>query len=211
MPTSLRSIVWNGLVVLDDALVYEPVTKGTFWPTTIFASSLSNVTRLAVDRMLVPEVAWIAWATVPSVRLVSAAMLKIDFHCRPTSSALLASTSTTTDSTSSCARRVSSSSMAARSSRYKGSAAVTINAFDAGSAWMKPPVDGAADAVVGAVVSCEVVDEPLALDDDADDVKPPGAADGAALALALLPTRLASVAKAARSTVARRAASAYFR
>ena len=33
-------------------LVNEPVTKGTFWPTTILASSLSSVTRFGVDRML---------------------------------------------------------------------------------------------------------------------------------------------------------------
>ena len=29
-PTSLRSMVWNGLVVELPVLVYEPVTNGTF-------------------------------------------------------------------------------------------------------------------------------------------------------------------------------------
>jgi predicted membrane-bound spermidine synthase len=34
MPTSLRSMVWKGLEELLLVLVQEPVTKGTFWPTT---------------------------------------------------------------------------------------------------------------------------------------------------------------------------------
>ena len=42
-PTSLRSIVWKGFtagvpaVVTAAAVAKLPVTKGTFWPTTIFA------------------------------------------------------------------------------------------------------------------------------------------------------------------------------
>ena len=36
----------------NEVAVKEPVTKGTFWPTTIFASSLSSVTRFGVERML---------------------------------------------------------------------------------------------------------------------------------------------------------------
>ena len=53
-PTSLRSIVWNGLTepLTVLLLVYWPVTKGTFWPTTILASSLSSVSSVGVDRML---------------------------------------------------------------------------------------------------------------------------------------------------------------
>ena len=35
-------------------LVKLPVTNGTFWPMTIFASSLSSVTRFGVDRMFAP-------------------------------------------------------------------------------------------------------------------------------------------------------------
>jgi hypothetical protein len=57
MPTSLRSIVWNGLVVATPVLVNWPVTNGTLLPTTIFASSLSSVTRFGVDAMLV--LAWL--------------------------------------------------------------------------------------------------------------------------------------------------------
>ena len=53
MPTSLRSIVWNGLVVAVPVLVNWPVTNGTFWPTMIFASSLSSVIRFGVETMLV--------------------------------------------------------------------------------------------------------------------------------------------------------------
>ena len=135
-PTSLRSMVWNGLVVLLLVLVYEPVTKGTFWPTTILASSLSSVTRLAVDKMFVPDRVSSAVATVPSVSEVVLLMLKICFHCSPMSSALLASTSTMSDSTYSCARRTSSWSTTARTSRNSGSAAVTISELLIGSAWM---------------------------------------------------------------------------
>ena len=53
-PTSLRSIVWNGFTVLPEApvLVNWPVMKGTFWPITILASSLSSVRRLGVDSTL---------------------------------------------------------------------------------------------------------------------------------------------------------------
>ena len=55
MPTSLRSIVWNGL---DSApavpvLVNWPVTNGTLLPTMILASSLSSVIRFGVEAMLV--------------------------------------------------------------------------------------------------------------------------------------------------------------
>ena len=51
-PTSLRSMVWNGLFEPEVLVVNEPVMKGTFWPTTIFASSLSSATMLGVARML---------------------------------------------------------------------------------------------------------------------------------------------------------------
>ena len=54
-PTSCRSNVLNAVTdvaVLAVGVAYEPVTTGTFWPTTIFASSLSSVIRLGVDRML---------------------------------------------------------------------------------------------------------------------------------------------------------------
>ena len=51
-PTSRRSIVWNGVAVVAlPVCAYCPVMKGTFWPITIFASSLSSVSRLGVDRM----------------------------------------------------------------------------------------------------------------------------------------------------------------
>jgi hypothetical protein len=55
MPTSLRSMVWNGLTVElpPPVFVYWPVMKGTLLPTMIFASSLSSVTRFGVDTMLV--------------------------------------------------------------------------------------------------------------------------------------------------------------
>lgn len=49
-PTSRRSYVLNALFVLPLVrFEYEPVGIGTFWPTTIFASSLSSVTRFGVD------------------------------------------------------------------------------------------------------------------------------------------------------------------
>ncbi len=52
-PTSLRSTVVKGLTVLLPVLLaYCPVTKGTFWPMTILASSLSSVSRLGVDSTL---------------------------------------------------------------------------------------------------------------------------------------------------------------
>ena len=53
-PTSLRSMVWNGLTapLLLLLAVYWPVTKGTFWPMTILASSLSSVSKLGVDSTL---------------------------------------------------------------------------------------------------------------------------------------------------------------
>ena len=57
MPTSLRSIVWNGLVVAVPVFVNWPVTNGTLLPTTILASSLSSVTRFGVEAMLV--LAWV--------------------------------------------------------------------------------------------------------------------------------------------------------
>ncbi len=53
MPTSLRSMVWNGLVVAVPVLVNWPVMNGTLLPTMIFASSLSSVMRLGVETMLV--------------------------------------------------------------------------------------------------------------------------------------------------------------
>ncbi len=49
-PTSRRSYVLNALAVVPLVrFEYEPVGIGTFWPTTIFASSLSSVTRFGVD------------------------------------------------------------------------------------------------------------------------------------------------------------------
>ena len=55
MPTSLRSIVWNGLESdpVVPVCVYWPVTNGTLLPTTIFASSLSSVTRFGVEAIFV--------------------------------------------------------------------------------------------------------------------------------------------------------------
>ena len=53
MPTSLRSIVWNGFESAVPVLVNWPVTNGTLLPTMILASSLSSVTRFGVDMMLV--------------------------------------------------------------------------------------------------------------------------------------------------------------
>ena len=53
MPTSFRSMVWNGLVVPVPVLVNCPVTKGTLLPTMILASSLSSVIRFGVEMMLV--------------------------------------------------------------------------------------------------------------------------------------------------------------
>ena len=55
MPTFSRSMVWKGFWAPSPpapVLVYEPVTKGTFWPTVIYASWLSRVSRLGVDRIL---------------------------------------------------------------------------------------------------------------------------------------------------------------
>ena len=55
IPTSFLSKVVKGvtdpLAVL--LFVYCPVAKGTFWPTTIFASSLSSVSSVGVDKTLV--------------------------------------------------------------------------------------------------------------------------------------------------------------
>ena len=53
MPTSLRSIVWNGLATAPPVWVNWPVTNGTLLPTMILASSLSSVTRFGVEVMLV--------------------------------------------------------------------------------------------------------------------------------------------------------------
>ena len=53
MPTSLRSIVWNGFDSRVPVLVNWPVTNGTLLPTMILASSLSSVTRFGVEVMLV--------------------------------------------------------------------------------------------------------------------------------------------------------------
>ena len=49
-PTSRLSMVWKGLSLAVDSCV--PVTNGTFAPTTISASSLSRVTMLGVERIL---------------------------------------------------------------------------------------------------------------------------------------------------------------
>jgi len=51
-PTSLRSTVWKGLELPELLLVYCPVTKGTFLPTTIFASSLSSEIMLGLESTL---------------------------------------------------------------------------------------------------------------------------------------------------------------
>ena len=56
-PTSLRSMVWNGLVgwfvpPVVCVLVYWPVRNGTSWPTLITASWLSSVTTEGVDSTL---------------------------------------------------------------------------------------------------------------------------------------------------------------
>ena len=53
-PTSRRSTVWNGLTLaapLEAGVTYWPVTKGTFWPTMMRASSLSSVMMFGVERM----------------------------------------------------------------------------------------------------------------------------------------------------------------
>ena len=52
VPTSLRSMVWNGLDSVLLVVAYWPVTKGTFWPMMMRASSLSSVSRFGVARML---------------------------------------------------------------------------------------------------------------------------------------------------------------
>ena len=52
VPTSLRSTVWNGLDSVLLVVAYWPVTKGTFWPMMMRASSLSSVSRFGVARML---------------------------------------------------------------------------------------------------------------------------------------------------------------
>jgi hypothetical protein len=63
MPTSRRSIVWNGCTVDDEPVVeYWPVTSGTFCPTMIRASSLSSVSSVGVDRMF-------AFASLDSARI----------------------------------------------------------------------------------------------------------------------------------------------
>src|SRR5687768_9210553 len=86
-----------------------------------------------------------------------------------------------------------------------------ISELVAGSAWMKPPVDGCAAAVRPVVAGLPAVDElPVVetgvLGDDTDCAAPPPPAAGAA-PLELVPT----APKAARTTVARRVASAFFR
>ena len=56
---SLRSKVWNGLTpaaASPPAAAYEPVISGMFWPTRNFASSLSSVWIVGVDRMLASAV-----------------------------------------------------------------------------------------------------------------------------------------------------------
>ena len=106
--------------------------------------------------------------------------------------------------------------MTARSWRYIGSGAVMISALVAGSAWMKPPVDGLAAALTGLV---DWVEAPLLPFWPAIVPSPPP------LAAVLLPRPpapdrppaapapppLPPALKAARSTVASRVASAFFR
>src|SRR5882757_6205089 len=67
-PTSRRSNVLNAdtdVPVLAVGVAYEPVTTGTFWPTTIFASSLSSVMRLGVDKMFASADVDSAWSKPP--------------------------------------------------------------------------------------------------------------------------------------------------
>ena len=46
-------MVWNGVGVVDAPdSAYWPVMNGTFWPTSILASSLSVVKSVGVERML---------------------------------------------------------------------------------------------------------------------------------------------------------------
>ena len=52
MPISLRSIVTNGFVVDDEALVDCPVLSGIFCPTSSEAASLSMATMVGVESML---------------------------------------------------------------------------------------------------------------------------------------------------------------
>ena len=56
-PTSLRSMVWNGLTapLLPPPPVFEklPVRNGTSWPALNLASSLSSVVSCGVERILV--------------------------------------------------------------------------------------------------------------------------------------------------------------
>ena len=65
----MRSMVWNGLaeLLLEPVPVKLPVTKGTFWPMTILASSLSSATRLGVDSTLAPASDSRKRASAPSV------------------------------------------------------------------------------------------------------------------------------------------------
>ena len=71
---SRRSKVWNGLtepllVWPVPVLAYEPVMKGTFWPTRNLASSLSSVWMLGCDRMLALAVVSSARARKPRLRI----------------------------------------------------------------------------------------------------------------------------------------------
>ncbi len=117
----------------------------------------------------------------------------------PNSAALSALTSAIRLSTYTCARRESSWSITARSCRYCGSGAVMIRALVAGSAWIWPPVEGAALAATGVVARLA----PVAPAAPAARLAPP-------LAVPPLPV-LASPASAARRVVASATALAFFR
>ena len=65
-PTSLRSKVLNGVAaaLLSTTL---PVVKGTCWPTTILASSLSRVSKVGVDKILASPLVCKKLAKAPSM------------------------------------------------------------------------------------------------------------------------------------------------
>ncbi len=71
VPTSRRSIVWNGFTapVAAPVFVNWPVMKGTFWPMMIRASSLSSVSRLGVARMFASALVSSARARKPRFRI----------------------------------------------------------------------------------------------------------------------------------------------
>ena len=90
--------------------------------------------------------------------------------------------------------------MTLRSCRYNGSGAVMISELVAGSAWMKPPVEGLADAATG-------------VDAGVDPAAPSATRAGCTEAVPATPPAApdAPEAKAARSTAASFTASAFFR